>query len=131
MKPAVGEPHFCGSIAAIPAELGISACGAHAVAPFAQGRSANWLSDELTISKNTVRSHVRCINASPDVLSQGAAHQARVGLARLCLLVRAGAGAVGTCGCGRHRGGRRLRGLRRRGRRVDAHQELVRVITAF
>lgn len=26
---------------------------------FAQGRSANWIADELTISKNTVRSHLR------------------------------------------------------------------------
>ncbi|MBM6998693.1 helix-turn-helix transcriptional regulator [bacterium] len=34
---------------------------------FAQGRSANWIADELTISKNTVRSHLRAAYVKLDV----------------------------------------------------------------
>ncbi|MEE0594298.1 MAG: helix-turn-helix transcriptional regulator, partial [Eggerthella lenta] len=34
---------------------------------FAQGRSANWIADNLTISKNTVRSHLRAIYTKLDV----------------------------------------------------------------
>ena len=34
---------------------------------FAQGRSANWIADSLTISKNTVRSHLRSIYTKLDV----------------------------------------------------------------
>lgn len=34
---------------------------------FAQGRSANWIADSLTISKNTVRSHLRAIYTKLDV----------------------------------------------------------------
>ena len=57
-------------IAAIPAELGISAREAQVIALFAQGRSANWIAEELTISKNTVRSHVRSIYTKLDVHSR-------------------------------------------------------------
>lgn len=34
---------------------------------FAQGRSANWIADNLSISKNTVRSHLRAIYTKLDV----------------------------------------------------------------
>ena len=34
---------------------------------FAQGRSANWIADNFTISKNTVRSHLRAIYTKLDV----------------------------------------------------------------
>lgn len=34
---------------------------------FASGRSANWIADELTISKNTVRSHLRSVYVKLDV----------------------------------------------------------------
>ncbi len=57
-------------IAAIPAELGISAREAQIIALFAQGRSANWISEDLLISKNTVRSHVRSIYTKLDVHSR-------------------------------------------------------------
>ena len=57
-------------IAAIPAELGISAREAQVIALFAQGHSANWISEDLFISKNTVRSHVRSIYTKLDVHSR-------------------------------------------------------------
>ncbi len=57
-------------IAAIPAELGISAREAQIIALFAQGRSANWIAEDLLISKNTVRSHVRSIYTKLDVHSR-------------------------------------------------------------
>lgn len=37
---------------------------------FAQGRSANWIAEHLTISKNTVRTHLRAIYSKLDVHSR-------------------------------------------------------------
>ena len=37
---------------------------------FAQGRSANWIAEDLVISKNTVRSHIRSIYTKLDVHSR-------------------------------------------------------------
>lgn len=37
---------------------------------FAQGRSANWIAENLTISKNTVRTHLRAIYSKLDVHSR-------------------------------------------------------------
>ena len=37
---------------------------------FAQGRSAAWIAENLTISKNTVRTHLRAVYAKLDVHSR-------------------------------------------------------------
>lgn len=57
-------------IAAIPENLGISAREAQIMLLFAQGRSANWIAEDLVISKNTVRSHIRSIYTKLDVHSR-------------------------------------------------------------
>lgn len=54
-------------IAAIPERFGISLREAEIMELFAQGRSANWIAEELVISKNTVRSHIRSIYTKLDV----------------------------------------------------------------
>lgn len=54
-------------IAAIPERFGISLREEEIMEYFAQGRSANWIAEELTISKNTVRSHIRSIYTKLDV----------------------------------------------------------------
>ncbi len=58
------------AIAAIPAQVGVSAREAQIMALFAQGRSANWIAEDLVISKNTVRSHIRSIYTKLDVHSR-------------------------------------------------------------
>ena len=57
-------------IAAIPESVGISAREAQIMSFFAQGRSANWIAEDLIISKNTVRSHIRSIYTKLDVHSR-------------------------------------------------------------
>ena len=57
-------------IAAIPESAGISAREAQIMSLFAQGRSANWIAEDLIISKNTVRSHIRSIYTKLDVHSR-------------------------------------------------------------
>ena len=57
-------------IAAIPESVGISAREAQIMSLFAQGRSANWIAEDLIISKNTVRSHIRSIYTKLDVHSR-------------------------------------------------------------
>lgn len=47
--------------------LGLSQREIEILLLFAQGRSANWIADHLTISKNTVRSHLRAIYVKCDV----------------------------------------------------------------
>ena len=47
--------------------FGLSARELEILDLFAQGRSANWIADNLTISKNTVRSHLRAIYTKLDV----------------------------------------------------------------
>ena len=59
-----------GRIAALPARLGVSLREAQIMLLFAQGHSANWIADELVISKNTVRSHIRSIYTKLDVHSR-------------------------------------------------------------
>lgn len=54
-------------IAAIPERYGISVREEEIMEYFVQGRSANWIAEELTISKNTVRSHIRSIYTKLDV----------------------------------------------------------------
>lgn len=46
---------------------GLSARELEVLDLFAQGRSANWIADNLVISKNTVRSHLRAIYTKLDV----------------------------------------------------------------
>ena len=46
---------------------GLSAREVEILLLFAQGRSANWIADSLTISNNTVRSHLRAIYVKLDV----------------------------------------------------------------
>ena len=58
------------AIAAIPETVGISVREAQIMALFAQGRSANWIAEDLVISKNTVRSHIRSIYTKLDVHSR-------------------------------------------------------------
>lgn len=48
-------------------KLGVSSREKEILVLFAQGRSANWIAEELTISKNTVRSHLRAIYVKLDV----------------------------------------------------------------
>lgn len=57
-------------IDALPAQLGVSAREPRIMALFAQGRSANWIAEDLVISKNTVRSHIRSIYTKLDVHSR-------------------------------------------------------------
>lgn len=52
---------------ATDARYGLSARELEILDLFAQGRSANWIADNLTISKNTVRSHLRAIYTKLDV----------------------------------------------------------------
>lgn len=52
---------------AADARYGLSARELEILDLFAQGRSANWIADSLTISKNTVRSHLRAIYTKLDV----------------------------------------------------------------
>ena len=59
-----------GRIAALPASLGVSSREAQIMLLFAQGHSANWIAEELVISKNTVRSHIRSIYTKLDVHSR-------------------------------------------------------------
>lgn len=57
-------------IAAIPERLGVSSREAQVMLLFAQGHSANWIAEDLVISKNTVRSHIRSIYTKLDVHSR-------------------------------------------------------------
>ncbi|MFR8047470.1 MAG: response regulator transcription factor [Eggerthella lenta] len=52
---------------ATDARYGLTARELEILDLFAQGRSANWIADNLTISKNTVRSHLRAIYTKLDV----------------------------------------------------------------
>ena len=49
---------------------GLSARELEVLDLFAQGRSANWIAENLTISKNTVRTHLRAIYSKLDVHSR-------------------------------------------------------------
>lgn len=71
---AVADEAHEGSAAAIVGigraadpHYGLSARELEILDLFAQGRSANWIADNLTISKNTVRSHLRAIYTKLDV----------------------------------------------------------------
>lgn len=55
------------AINAIDPSYGLSDREVEVLELFAQGRSANWIADDLSISKNTVRSHVRSIYTKLDV----------------------------------------------------------------
>lgn len=67
-KPSVASVASAVGIArATDARYGLSARELEILDLFAQGRSANWIADNLTISKNTVRSHLRAIYAKLDV----------------------------------------------------------------
>ncbi len=57
-------------IAAIPERFGVSSREAQIMLLFAQGHSANWIAEDLVISKNTVRSHIRSIYTKLDVHSR-------------------------------------------------------------
>ena len=57
-------------IAALPARFGVSSREAQIMLLFAQGHSANWIAEDLVISKNTVRSHIRSIYTKLDVHSR-------------------------------------------------------------
>lgn len=57
-------------IAAIPERFGVSSREAQIMLLFAEGRSANWIAEDLVISKNTVRSHIRSIYTKLDVHSR-------------------------------------------------------------
>ena len=57
-------------IESLPGSLGISSREAQIMLLFAQGRSANWIAEDLVISKNTVRSHIRSIYTKLDVHSR-------------------------------------------------------------
>ncbi|MEG1435247.1 MAG: helix-turn-helix transcriptional regulator [Gordonibacter sp.] len=52
---------------AADARFGLSSRELEILDLFAQGRSANWIADNLVISKNTVRSHLRSIYTKLDV----------------------------------------------------------------
>jgi DNA-binding CsgD family transcriptional regulator len=54
-------------IARIDPRCGLSSREAEILEKFAQGRSTNWIAEDLTISKNTVRSHLRAIYTKLDV----------------------------------------------------------------
>ena len=56
-----------GTARAADPRYGLSARELEILDLFAQGRSANWIADNLTISKNTVRSHLRAIYTKLDV----------------------------------------------------------------
>lgn len=49
---------------------GLSARELEVLDLFAQGRSANWIAEHLTISKNTVRTHLRAIYSKLDIHSR-------------------------------------------------------------
>ena len=51
----------------IDPRFGISSREAEVMELFASGRSANWIAEELVISKNTVRSHLRSVYTKLDV----------------------------------------------------------------
>lgn len=51
----------------IDPRFGVSAREREILELFASGRSANWIAEELVISKNTVRSHIRSIYTKLDV----------------------------------------------------------------
>ena len=57
-------------IAALPTSLGVSTREAQVMLLFAHGHSANWIAEDLVISKNTVRSHIRSIYTKLDVHSR-------------------------------------------------------------
>jgi DNA-binding CsgD family transcriptional regulator len=48
-------------VALIDPVFGISSRESEVLELFASGRSANWIAEELVISKNTVRSHIRSV----------------------------------------------------------------------
>lgn len=67
---AVGEPSeptLHDLVESIDDSYGLSDREREVLELFAQGRSANWIADDLSISKNTVRSHVRSIYTKLDV----------------------------------------------------------------
>lgn len=70
LSPITGESPLEQRIAAIPARFGVSAREAQIMLLFAQGHSANWIAEDLVISKNTVRSHIRSIYTKLDVHSR-------------------------------------------------------------
>lgn len=68
-EPAVdgGAGSAVGVARAADPHYGLSSRELEILDLFAQGRSANWIADNLTISKNTVRSHLRAIYTKLDV----------------------------------------------------------------
>lgn len=70
MAPASSATSLQARIDALPASLGISAREGQIALLFAEGHSANWIAEELFISKNTVRSHIRSIYTKLDVHSR-------------------------------------------------------------
>lgn len=65
--PESGGKAAIGVARAADARYGLSARELEILDLFAQGRSANWIADNLIISKNTVRSHLRAIYTKLDV----------------------------------------------------------------
>ena len=65
--PTPWQPAFN---AAIPERFGVSSREAQIMLLIAQGHSANWIAEDLVISKNTVRSHIRSIYTKLDVHSR-------------------------------------------------------------
>lgn len=61
------DAELMGDIGPIDPALGLSQREVEILELFACGRSANWIADHLTISKNTVRSHLRAIYVKLDV----------------------------------------------------------------
>lgn len=69
VRPGIADTAaaFVGVARAADSRYGLSARELEVLDLFAQGRSANWIADNLTISKNTVRSHLRTIYTKLDV----------------------------------------------------------------
>lgn len=65
-----GGPTVAERIAALPERFGVSARERQITELFAEGHSANWIAEDLVISKNTVRSHIRSIYTKLDVHSR-------------------------------------------------------------
>lgn len=61
------EKRGCNMERAADPKYGLSARELEILDLFAQGRSANWIADNLTISKNTVRSHLRASYTKLDI----------------------------------------------------------------
>ena len=77
LSPSVAQEHPSAAGQSAPAPgnpadpiYGLSARELEILDLFAQGRSANWIAENLTISKNTVRTHLRAIYSKLDVHSR-------------------------------------------------------------